>query len=518
MSGAANPNDLLVSRHVRAGRGDRIACADAEHGAMTYAELERAAARYAGALAAAGIAPGSRVLVVSDDSVAMVVTILGLWWHGCVPVPVHPTLHDSDIAAVAANSGAAAVRLAVAPDRADTLAAVLGLAETPAVVLDLGEAPDPARPRQFAPDAELLVQYTSGSTGHARGVRHTLTGIRAVLAGFGSVLGLTPDDVVLSTAKLSFGYGFGNSLLFPLAAGASAVLLAGPADPFAVAAAVQRHRPTVLCAVPRAYANLLELARAGRPVDLSFVRLAVSAGEHLPVDLADQLTETFGIALINGLGATEILHIVVATDPAAAPNGSLGRSVPGARITVRDESGAVLPDGLQGRLHVAGDSVALGYVDKRATKPMFADGGVYTGDVGYRDAAGDLHYLCRADDLLNLGGFKVAPQEIEAVIRTVPGVADCAVVASRDGHALEEAVAHVVAAQGRDAEAIRKAVRTAFKHDLAPYKRPSRIELHDVLPTTSVGKLARFRLRGSGAVASNGHAPHDDSADRKESA
>lgn len=511
MSGAGNPIELLVSRHVQAGHGDRIACADLEHGAMTYVELEQAAARYAGALAASGVRPGSRVLVVSNNSVAMVSAILGLWWYGCIPVPVDPILRDSDIAGIAENSGAVAVRLNVGPERARTLAQVLGLPETPAV--GPADVPMSEGPAKFAPDAELLVQYTSGSTGHPRGVRHALSGIRAVLDGFGSILRLTPDDVVLSTAKLSFGYGFGNSLLFPLAAGASTVLLSGPADPYTVAAALQRHRPTVLCAVPRAYASLLDLAAAGKPVDLSSIRLAVSAGEHLPVDLARRLTETFGVALINGLGATEILHIAVATDPAAAPNGSLGRSVPGIRITLRNESGEILPDGLQGRLHVAGDAVALGYVDRRDVKPMFADGGVYTGDVGYRDTAGDLHYLCRADDLLNLGGFKVAPQEIEAVIRAVPGVADCAVVAHRDAHGLEQAIAHVVAAPAQQPDAVRKAIRVTFKQGLAPYKRPSRIEMHDALPTTSVGKLARFRLRGN--ATPNGSSLR---ADRKESA
>ncbi|WP_405163006.1 AMP-binding protein [Nocardia sp. NBC_01499] len=495
MSVVSNPIELLLSRHVRAGRGDRIACADTEHGTLTYAELEQAAARCAGALLAAGVEPGSRVLVVSDDSVAMMVTIFGLWWHGCVPVPVNPVLRDNEIADIAANSGVAAVRLNVAEQRARTLVPLLGVPETPEVVLGPAPGPVSARPADFAPDAELLVQYTSGSTGHPRGVRHALTGIRAVLDGFGSVLRLTPDDVVLSTAKLSFGYGFGNSLLFPLAAGACAVLLSGPPDPYAVAAAVARHRPTVLCAVPRAYAGLVELAAAGKPVDLTSVRLAVSAGEHHPIDLARRVIETFGVPLINGLGATEILHIVVATDPAAAPNGSLGRSVPGMRITIRDESGAVLPDGRQGRLHVAGGSVALGYLDRRAVPPTFADGGVYTGDVGYRDTAGDLHYLCRADDLLSMGGFKVAPQEVEAVIRAVPGVADCAVVARRDNDGLEQAIAHIVAAPECEPEAVRKAIVARLKLSLAPYKRPSRIEMHDVLATTSVGKLARFLLR-----------------------
>ncbi|MFI1918370.1 class I adenylate-forming enzyme family protein [Nocardia sp. NPDC020380] len=517
MKVASNPIELLVACHVRAGNGDRVACTDLEHGATTYGELERAAAGYADALTAAGIAPGSRVLVVSDDSIAMVVTILGLWWHGCIPVPVNPILRDSEIAYIAENCNVTAVRPIVGPERAHALTRLISAPTAPVAVMGCADVPASAHPADFAPDAELLVQYTSGSTGHPRGVRHSLNGIRAVLDGFGGVLALTPDDVVLSTAKLSFGYGFGNSLLFPLAAGARVVLLSDRPDPFLMAAALHRHRPSIVCAVPRAYAGLLELYAAGKPVDLSSVRLAVSAGEHLPIDLARRLIEAFGVGLINGLGVTEILHIVVATDPAATPNGSVGRAVPGMRVTVRDETGAVLPDGMQGRLHVAGGSVALGYLDTDSTMKTFADGGVYTGDVGWRDAHGDLHYLCRADDLLNLGGFKVAPQEIEAVLRATPGVTDCAVVARRDSDGLERALAHVVAAPGWEADAVRTAIRAAFKESLAPYKRPYRIEVHDRLPVTSVGKLARFRLRG-GAVSSESVSPGRSAARRKESA
>jgi acyl-coenzyme A synthetase/AMP-(fatty) acid ligase len=218
------------------------------------------------------------------------------------------------------------------------------------------------------------------------------------------------------------------------------------------------------------------------------------------VDLAKRLARTFEFPLINGLGATEVLHIVVATSPQDPPNGSTGLPVPGARATVRDEAGEVLPDGFKGRLHVETASAALGYIDRPdAAARTFADGGVYTGDVVYSGADGDIRYVCRADDLLNLGGFKVSPQEIEGVLREVGGVADCAVVADKDAvSGLEQAVAYVVAEDGTEPGVLRKAIRAAFKERLAPYKRPSRVEIQDALPTTSTGKLARFRLRASG--------------------
>ncbi|MFF5206338.1 class I adenylate-forming enzyme family protein [Streptosporangium sp. NPDC000396] len=491
-----NPTELLLSEHIDSGSGDTIALVERDQ-EIGYAGLREAAARYAGMLAEARVRPGSRALVVSDDSIAAVIAVLGLWWHGCVPVPVNPMLRDAEIAFVAKDSAAEFVHLNVSPERKKALRAELG-----AIPCFEDDAParTPDEPFVFQDDDEVLVQYTSGSTGRPRGVRHGLSGVKAVLNGFGQVLKLTPDDIVLSTAKLSFGYGFGNSLLFPLAAGARSVLLPGPVDPFAVAAALHRHRPTVLCSVPRVYASLLDLKSRDSKVDVASVRLAVSAGEHLPVDLAKRLAQTFGFPLVNGLGATEVLHIVMATAPDDAPKGSTGLPVPGVQVSVRDERGKLLPDGFKGRLHVSTASAALGYIDRPdAATRTFADGGVYTGDLVYSDGDGEIRHVCRADDVLNLGGFKVAPLEIESVLRDVPGVADCAVVADRDQAGLEQAVAHVVAEHGAEHDAVRRAIRAAFKERLTPYKRPSRIEIHEVLPTTSTGKLARFRLREPGA-------------------
>ncbi|MFB9235959.1 AMP-binding protein [Plantactinospora siamensis] len=486
--------DRLLGRHLADGRGEATAYVDAE-GRIGYAELYRAVRWYAARLAAAGIPPGSPGLVVADDAIPTVVAILALWWRGMVAVPVSPLLTVAELEFLAADCRARYLHL-------DARAA----AATPAQgALDVPRGgPDWAAPVEFAPPppaapppAEVvLIQYTSGSTGVPKGVLHTGSGIAAVLDGFGRILDLAPDDRVLSTAKLSFGYGFGNSLLFPLAAGASAVLNPGPPDVYAVGAAVDRHRPTVLCAVPRIYAALLDRAGAPERADLGSLRLAVSAGEHLPAAVCADFTRTFGVPLINGLGATEVLHIVVATR--GTEPGSTGTAVPGARVTVRDDDGREVPDGTEGRLHVGGASVAAGYLDRpEAAARTFVAGGAYTGDVVRRGPDGRIGYVCRRDDLLNIGGFKVSPFEIEATARDVPGLAQCAVVGSRDARGLEQAVAYVVPADGADREEVRGAARAAFRRGLPPHKRPVAVEVVDELPTTSTGKLARYRLRAA---------------------
>ncbi|MDX3106724.1 AMP-binding protein [Nonomuraea angiospora] len=488
-----DPVEMLLLRHVAAGQGGRTALADHVR-TLTYAELTQAACDHAGALAAAGVRRGCRALVVGDDSADTVVAVLGLWWYGCVPVVLSPMLRDAEIAFVARDCAAEYAWIALPKGRRDSLREALG--PLPVHEPRATPAADVGPPAPFAPEAEVLVQYTSGSTGQPRGVRHSMAGLRAVLDGFGGVLALTPDDTVLSTAKLSFGYGFGNSVLFPLAAGARSVLLAGPVDPYTVITAVHRHRPTVLCAVPRLYAALLDIVARGTVLDPSSLRLALAAGEHLPAELSARAARLLGVPVVNGLGATEVLHIVLATDPQDVLHGSTGNPVPGVTATVRDDDGRPLPAGSHGRLHIRTASAALGYIDRpEDSARTFADGGVYTGDIAYRTEDGDFRHVCRADDLLNLGGFKVAPAEIEAELRTADGIADLVVVGGRDDTGLEQVVVHAVPADGVTPDQARRALRRAIRENLPPYKRPSHVEVLAALPTTSTGKLARYQLR-----------------------
>jgi benzoate-CoA ligase len=343
-------------------------------------------------------------------------------------------------------------------------------------------------------DSPGLWLYSSGTTGTPKGVMHRHANLEATATTYGaSVLRVTTSDRFLSVAKLFFAFGLGNSFTFPFSVGATAILEPGRPTPPGIAALAAAERPTLFFASPGFVAALLD---AGvDPASFSSVRLAVTAGEALPADLARRYSERFGHPVLDGIGSTEALHIFLSNHEGAVRPGTSGTPVDGYEVKLLDEADAeVTASDSPGYLHVRGPSVASGYWSRyEATKAAFRGDWLRTGDVYVRSDDGYYAFLGRNSDMIKAGGIWVAPAEVEAVLIEHPDVLEAAVIGARDKAGLEKVVAYVVPASGHtiDPEALDAHCRSR----MAAFKRPREVVVVDELPKTATGKVQRYALR-----------------------
>ena len=306
------------------------------------------------------------------------------------------------------------------------------------------------------------------------------------------MLRIGPDDTCFSVAKMFFAYGFGNSLLFPLSVGGTAVLEPRRPSAQVVVERMLQDAPTLFFAGPTFFAALLA---ADLPADtFRSVRLCASAGEALPAALYRRFTERFGVEVLDGIGSTEALHIFLSNRDGAVRPGTSGTAVQGYDLAVRDELGQPAPDGEPGTLFVRGASLATGYWCRTdASREVFQGEWLRTGDTYVRSADG--YYACmgRSDDLLKAGGIWVSPAEVEDRLLQHPDVAEAAVVAVADSDELDKPVAFVVAMPG--AQLDEAELVSWCREGLAAFKRPRAVVVVDELPKTATGKVQRFRLR-----------------------
>jgi benzoate-CoA ligase len=310
------------------------------------------------------------------------------------------------------------------------------------------------------------------------------------------VLGITESDLVFSAAKLFFAYGLGNGLTFPMAVGATAVLMAERPTPAAVFSVLRRHRPTIFYGVPTLYAALLASPELPAREALR-LRRCTSAGEALPEQLGKRWSAHFGVDILDGIGSTEMLHIFLSNRPEDLRYGSTGKPVPGYRVRLVDEQGHEVARGEQGELQVEGPTAAALYWNNREkTRATFQGPWTRCGDKYVQDADGYYVYAGRSDDMLKVSGIYVSPIEVESALISHEAVLEAAVVGREDGDRLVKPAAYVVLKTGRVADAqLAEALRLHVKALLAPYKYPRWIEFVDGLPKTATGKIQRFKLR-----------------------
>jgi benzoate-CoA ligase family protein len=436
---------------------------------ITYAELAALQDAAAVGLRARGLARGQRVALVLCDSPRFIAAFVGALKLGAIPVPLSTLARPDELAFMQRDSGAALT----VTDADSDLAAERGPIET---------APT-------ASDDLCFWQYSSGTTGAPKAVIHLHRRALFPAEAHGRhIAHIGPDDRVYSTAKLFFSYGLNNSLVIPLAAGASVVLDPERFTPHRAWRLIAAERPTVLYSVPTAYAALLAAAEGGAPADASSLRLCVSAGEALPAPLAERWQRGFGLPILDGIGSTEIGYIAISNAADDVTPGSSGRIIPGYEARVVDADGE---DATEGTLWIRGGSTALGYHDRPdAMAATFRDGWVVTGD-RYRVVDGRYFHLGRDDDMLRVGAQWVSPLEVESVLLSHPGVAECAVVGRADAEGLVKVCAYVVLRDGTPLSEL----EDVCAERLARHKRPRWIQAVGDLPKTATGKIQRFRLR-----------------------
>lgn len=460
-------------------------------GTTSYAELVAEAARI-GRHLRRHAAPGDRVLLLMDDEPAYPAAIMGAMRAGLVPMLINTLSPPELLAFYLHDSGAA---LAVAS--AAFAPALVGL---PARVLDAGQRPwadEPADLPEHPTSATDMAfwMYSSGSTGRPKGVVHLHRQVPWPAATYGAhVLKLGPDDICFSPPKIFFAYGFGNSVLFPMAAGASAVLMSGRPDPQRILAALHRHRPSVFFGLPTLYTALAH--DAGIPgADTSSLRLCLSAAEVLAPEVAAAWTARTGLPVVEGLGSTEMLHIYLSNTQDRQVPRAAGRVVPGYEVRLVDPEGQEAGD--EGILQVRGASMMRGYwnrPDKDAES--LRDGWLHTGDRFRRGPEGDFHFLGRADDLVKVSGQWVWPQEIEQALADHPAVREACVLALPLPDGRTTLAAWVALRDpGAAGPGTTSALQAHAKARLLPHKYPRSVAYLPDLPKTGTGKIDRQALR-----------------------
>jgi 2-aminobenzoate-CoA ligase len=496
----------LLDRHVEAGDGDRIALRT-DDASCTYRQLQAQVNRIAHVLRNdMGLVPGNRVLLRGANNPMMAASLLAVIKAGLVAVPTMPLLRARELRPMLEKAQVTAalcdIRLKEALVEAQPgspLQQVLYFNDGDGVTPAGGslEAICAKRPAEFpacdtARDDIALIAFTSGTTGKPKGTMHMHRDILAMCDLFpGSILKPMPDDIFCGTPPLAFTFGLGGMLCFPLRVGASTLLIER-ATPDGLLAAIARHRATIVFTAPTFYRQMAPLAKNH---DIRSLAKSVSAGEALPDATRQLWKEATGIEMIDGIGATEMIHIFISSAGKAVRRGAIGKAVPGYEVRIVDDQMKTLAPGQVGKLAVRGPTGCRYLADPRQSDYV-RDGWNLPGDTFRMDEDGYLYYQARSDDMIISAGYNIAGPEVEDALLGHPAVAECGVIGVPDADRGQAVKAFVVLRNGFSPrpELARK-LQDHVKETIAPYKYPRLVEFVESLPRTETGKLQRFRLR-----------------------
>lgn len=494
----------LLDQHVAEGRGDRL-CIQAPDVRWTYADLQERANRIANVLVNdLGLVPGNRVLLRAPNNPMLAACWFAVMKAGGVAVATMPLLRAKEIKqiiikarishALCESRLADELKLA-AEESGDVLRHVLLFNGSTGSGLEAAMAAQSATFSNVdtARDDTCILAFTSGTTGQPKATMHFHRDVMAVCGCWPKyVLRPEPDDIFMGTPPLAFTFGLGGLLLFPLSVGASTVLLEKGAPQDLIDAAL-KYKATILFTAPTSYRAVAANAEQLRD---STLRKCISAGEALPAATRALWKKATGIEIIDGIGATELMHIFISADQNEARPGATGKVVPGYEACIMGSDGTTrLPAGEIGQLAVKGPT-GCRYLNDERQASYVCNGWNFTGDAYKMDAEGYFYYHSRTDDMIISAGYNIAGPDVEDALLRHPKVAECGVVGEPDIERGQIVKAYVVLRSGDEASPeTAKELQEYVKQTIAPYKYPRSIEFVATLPRTETGKLQRFRLR-----------------------
>ena len=501
----------LLDRWIAAGWGERP-CLISPAETLSYAQLGELVNRIANVLTRSlGLLPGHRVLLRGPNNPMLVAAYLAVVKAGGIVVATMPLLRAKEIAYPIAK---AKIRLALCDHRlAEEMEKARALAPELGRVVYWGSGASDALetlmatpgyesfvPCDTASDDVCLIAFTSGTTGEPKGTMHFHRDMLATCDSYGRyVLRAQASDRFIGSPPLAFTFGLGGLVLFPLRVGAASILIE-KASPDDLLAAIEKFRATIAFTAPTAYRAMLARLREH---DTSSLRKCVSAGEALPKATFDAWLAATGIKILDGIGATEMLHIFIGSPEEEIRPGATGKPVPGYEARVVDAERKELPPNSIGRLAVRGPTGCRYLADKRQLQYV-QDGWNISGDTYLMDEDGYFWYQARSDDMIVSSGYNIAGPEVEAALLEHPAVAECGVVGAADEERGQVVTAYVVLRTGYSGDAATtKLLQEHVKATIAPYKYPRSIEYVPQLPRTQTGKLQRFELRRMAADAAS---------------
>jgi len=447
--------------------------------------------------------PGNRVLLRGANSPMLVACILAVWKVGCIAVPSMPMLRARELGVMLDH---AKISAALCSDdlKDELLAAQKEYPVLKKIIYydapqNLSSLENLIQQKQTdftscttRSDDVCLIGFTSGTTGKPKATLHFHRDVMAICDCFPvSTLKSAADDTFIGTPPLAFTFGLGGLALFPLRVGATAVLLE-KYSPESLLQSIQHHKATICFTAPTFYRQMVPLVRS---YDVSSLRRTVSAGEALPLATRAAWQQATGLRMIDGIGATEMLHIFISAADDEIRPGATGKPIPGYHACILDDQGKPVGPGVTGRLAVKGPTGCRYLADKRQANYV-CNGWNVTGDAYEMDSDGYFWYRARTDDMIISSGYNIAAPEVEEVLLQHPSVAECAVIGIADEDRGQIVKAFVVLrAEFTPDDTMKITLQNFVKETIAPYKYPRAIEFKANLPRTDTGKLQRFKLR-----------------------